>query len=403
MLLGTVLGGFVVLLAAGSAAATPALAQADAPAERDGSRVEVTVVEVSGYLDRIQARFLQEIVTDSSSDVVVIRLDSSGAVAADDDLEALDRALADADVPVAVWLGPSKSARATGGSERVLRVADVVGGVPGARADGVDLELEAPTLGDFIVALDGRHGISIPTEVVRRDGRPPQRELSPSVRVSFAEPSFFQQMLHAVSTPTAAYLLVTAGLLLLVFEFFTGGIGVAGAVAVICLALGGFGLGALPTRPAGVVLLVAGVVGYAVDVQVGVPRAWTFIGTVLFAAGSFLLFDGLSIPLLVLISMIAAVVTVMVAGMPAVVRTRFATPTIGRESMIGEEGSASTDVAPEGIVMVRNAPWRARTNRATPIAAGEAVRVSAIDGLLLEVEPLEGAAEDYRERARSRR
>jgi len=53
---------------------------------------------------------------------------------------------------------------------------------------------------------------------------------------------------------------------------------------------------------------------------------------------------------------------------------------------------------PDGIAQVGNAKWHARTNRATPIAAGDALRVAAIDGVTLEVEPLEGAARDYRER-----
>jgi membrane-bound serine protease (ClpP class) len=69
--------------------------------------------------------------------------------------------------------------------------------------------------------------------------------------------------------------------------------------------------------------------------------------------------------------------------------------------MIGEEGQAVTAVDPDGVVEVRGAPWRARTNRATPVAAGEAVRVVEVDGLLLEVEPLEGAARDHRERRRA--
>ncbi len=37
---------------------------------------------------------------------------------------------------------------------------------------------------------------------------------------------------------------------------------------------------------------------------------------------------------------------------------------------------------------------------ATPIGAGAAVRVVAVEGLVLEVEPPEGAARDYRDRAR---
>ena len=88
----------------------------------------------------------------------------------------------------------------------------------------------------------------------------------------------------------------------------------------------------------------------------------------------------------------------MLGGMPAMIRTRFSTPTIGRDWMIGESGVAVAAVDPDGIVTVRDAPWRAHTNRATPIAAGDAVKVTAIDGLVLEVEPVEGAAKDYRDR-----
>jgi membrane-bound serine protease (ClpP class) len=79
------------------------------------------------------------------------------------------------------------------------------------------------------------------------------------------------------------------------------------------------------------------------------------------------------------------------------VRTRFATPTIGREWMIGQEGNAIEAIDPEGLVSVGSATWRARTNRATPIAAGDPIRVAGIDGVTLDVEPLEGAARDYRE------
>jgi membrane-bound serine protease (ClpP class) len=170
---------------------------------------------------------------------------------------------------------------------------------------------------------------------------------------------------------------------------------VAGAVGAAGVVLGGYGLGVLPTRPVALAVLVIGILGYAIDVQAGAPRAWSVIGTAAFVAGSFFLFGGgLSVPLVVLALGVAGVALFMVAGMPAMVRTRFSTPTIGRESMLGEEGLARTDVAPDGVVTVRDAPWRARTNRATPIRAGETIRVAAIDGLLLEVEPLEGAAKE---------
>jgi membrane-bound serine protease (ClpP class) len=50
------------------------------------------------------------------------------------------------------------------------------------------------------------------------------------------------------------------------------------------------------------------------------------------------------------------------------------------------------------VVVVRDARWRARTNRATPIRAGDAIRVVEVDGLVLEVEPESGGARDYRDR-----
>jgi membrane-bound serine protease (ClpP class) len=88
----------------------------------------------------------------------------------------------------------------------------------------------------------------------------------------------------------------------------------------------------------------------------------------------------------------------MVTGMPTMVRTRFSTPTIGREWMIGSVGDAVESVDPDGVVKIHDALWRARTNRATPVAVGETVRVVAVEGLVLEVEPEDGGARDYRER-----
>ena len=98
-----------------------------------------------------------------------------------------------------------------------------------------------------------------------------------------------------------------------------------------------------------------------------------------------------------LLAGLGGITLTFIVGMPNMVRTRFATPTIGREWMIGEIGTVITDVDPDGVVEIGTSRWRARTNRATPVLAGEQVRVAEIDGITLEVEPLEGAAKDYRE------
>jgi membrane-bound serine protease (ClpP class) len=140
----------------------------------------------------------------------------------------------------------------------------------------------------------------------------------------------------------------------------------------------------------------------AIDVQVGIPRFFTGLGLTLLTIASFTLFrnsDGGEIRLswLTFVSGIVAIALAFVVGMPSMVRTRFATPTIGREWMIGSTGKAVGAINPLGIVRIHDAQWRARTNRATPIEDGQELRVAAIDGVTLEVEPLEGAARDYRE------
>jgi membrane-bound serine protease (ClpP class) len=144
-------------------------------------------------------------------------------------------------------------------------------------------------------------------------------------------------------------------------------------------------------------------VGFAIDMQTGIPRLWTIISMVAFAVGSVFLFVEFRPTWIALVTGVVGMGITVFSGMPAMIRTRFATPTIGREWMVGELGEVTADVDPDGVVEIRGARWRARTNRATPVRAGARVRVVEIDGLVLEVEPEEGGAIDYRELRERRR
>ena len=167
-----------------------------------------------------------------------------------------------------------------------------------------------------------------------------------------------------------------------------------------CFILGCYGFDVLPARNWAIALLVVAMLGYAIDVQVGVPRLWSWIATVCLIIGSMFLYEGMSISWITLLVGIVGVALSMISGMPSMIRTRFGTPTIGREWMVGKLAVASGDISKEGIVDVDGAPWRARVNRTTPIAAGDQVRIVAIEGLYLEIEPETGGARDYREMRR---
>ena len=406
-----VLLGVLVQLGSATADAAPA------PSSDPGY---VAVIEVSGLLDNVLVDFVETQITaaeEQGAVALVLQLDSTGSVVTEAGLRRLVSRVEHAKVPVDVWVGPSGST-AFGDATALLAAAGTVGVAPGSRVeitrtllgrgtlagraavgdkvsadDAVKLGLvdnAAPVIGDFVLSLDGVTSRVVGTGAHRR------RELVTQGRSGRLP--LGGQLMHTVSSPPVAYLLFVIGLALIVFELFTAGVGVAGLVGAGALLLGSFGLASLPTNPVAVALLLFAMLGFAIDVQTGVPRVWSGIATVSFTVGSVVLYNGLSLSWITLLAGIVGTTLAMLAGMPGMVRTRFSTPTIGREWMVGEVGTAVGRVAPDGIVTIRDAPWRARTNRATPIDAAQAVRVVSIDGLLLEVEPLDGGAKDHRDR-----
>ena len=359
----------------------------------DPTTPPVDVFEVSGFIDAPVADGIEHAISRSETDgaqALVLQMNSPGALVSRDRMEALAQRIHDAAVPVTIWVGPS-GAKAKGLAGQLLGAAVVTGMAPGSR------------IGDFIVVLDGvsANGKTLDTANVVSKGTELRRERNGPTR--FAKLGLLPRLMHTVASPPVTYLLLTIGLALLIFEFFTAGIGIAGAVGAVCVVLGCYGAVALPTRPWAFALLIMAMLAFAVDVQTGVPRFWTGVGVVSYVVASVFLYDGLSLSWVTLLAGIGGVLLAFLAGMPAMVRTRYATPTIGRDWMVGEQGEAVVAVDPDGVVRVRGAQWRARTNRATPIARGDRIRVVAIEGVTLEVEPETGGAEDYRERARRRR
>lgn len=413
----------------------------------------VDVLQVSGLIDTILAESIRdaiEIADREGSQALVLQVNSQGTVISDDEVEALLDDVADSPVPIAIWVGPN-GARFYGPAAQMLTVADITGMSPGTRIGYLgsvlnpqtDIELSedavlqlkngsggldevrgdptdpskpalglltetqdigVPTITSMIEVLDGQEVDGQVLETTREaitDSGQVRRDTTSTVR--FSKLSLTDQLFHTVASPPVAYLLLLTGLALIIFEFFTAGVGVAAVVGAICLVLATSGLSVLPTRTWAVVVILLSMVAFAVDVQVGIPRFWTGVGICGTIVASLFLFESLPGASLrpswiALLTGIGGITLTFIVGMPNMVRTRFATPTIGREWMIGEEGTVIADVDPEGVVEVGDGRWRALTNRATPVMAGDRIRVAAIDGVTLEVEPLEGAARDYRER-----
>lgn len=410
-LLAVLLGATVLL---GAAVLVGASGVARASAAPVG---HLDVVQVNGLIDPIEVDFLRHAVASANREravAVVLQLDSSGGVIPQSLLDRLTGSITRSQVPVAVWVGPNGS-RAIGAGYAIWRAASLRGIAPGTRVgdappgdplagrtiDAAEAlrrglaSIEQPDLGDFIVNLDGRqvgdHTLHTARQVPGAGGQP-RRQVD--VQVRFQKLNLLQQLLHTAASPSVAYLMLLIGLLLVALEFFTAGIGIGAVCGAGALVLASYGLGVLPVRGWALVLIGLGVFGFCVDLQAGVPRAWTAFGVVSLTAGSLALYRDVRPSPLALGAGVLGAPLFMVAGMPAMVRARFSTPTIGRQALVGEMGVALAAVEPEGTVEVRGVPWRARTNRATPIAVGDPIRVVSIDGLLLEVEPETGGARD---------
>jgi membrane-bound serine protease (ClpP class) len=427
------------------------------PAGRRG----IDVVQVEGYLDAPNVSLILDAIkeaNDNRSTLLILQVKSNGAI--DTDIDQIVHAIRRSRVPVAVWVGPS-GADAKGAAAILLEAAHLAYVSPGSGAGpgqpvrldepgastraGVADQLASlarrndrdpegarqlagarlgstaaravgatdgvrPTVGEVIVQLDGKTvvtaagPVTLSTAKVIGTGRDRRRQ--PNQDVVFNRLGLGESLLHRLINPSIAYFLVVVGLALIVFEFFTASIGLAGLVGAVC-AIGAFvGFSHLPVHWWALGLLFLSMFGFAIDVQVGGLGPWTAIGAVSLVAGSIFLYGGsseLRPAWWVFVVVIVGALSFMLGGMTAMIRARFSTPTVGREGMIGEDGTAEVAVDPDGVVMIRGARWRARTNRATPIKAGDPVKVVAVEGLVLEVEPPEGGAEDYRERARNRK
>jgi membrane-bound serine protease (ClpP class) len=419
----SVLAVVIALVAPGAAA------QVESPSTAGGGDFasQVRIVELSGLLDPVLADFVTRELDQAETDgvlAVVLQLDSAGSVIDKADFIELATRLRDSPIPIAIWVGPSGSV-AYGGSAELLGVADLVGVAGGSRigntgqprlpdppfgpafgpatdrlttnsitaAEAIDLGISvgpletASVLREFVTQLPGYRAPSVDATSTEGLSQPQFRQLPLTL-----------QLFHTVASPEVAYLFFVGGLALLVFELFTAGVGIAGTIGAALTMLGCYGLAVLPVRPLGVVCLALAILAFAVDIQTNVPRLYTGIGMGLFVVGTLTLYDGVSMSIITILFGLVGAALYAYTGMPSMVRTRFSSPTIGRSWIIGELGEATSDIDPEGTVRIKDAPWRAVTNRATPVRVGEQVRVVGLDRLLLEVEPVSGGAKDYRER-----
>jgi membrane-bound serine protease (ClpP class) len=201
-----------------------------------------------------------------------------------------------------------------------------------------------------------------------------------------------ERLLHAITDPTIAYLLLSLGSLALIYELASPGAILPGVVGGLALLLALYGLGTLPVNLAGVLLILFAMGLFAFDLVAPTHGAATVGGVAAFLLGSAILINTPEgAPYLAVAPQAIALVTLSLVAffgllLGTALRTQYRRPVTGRSNLLGRHAVVRAPLAPRGLVFVEGELWSART-AGDAIPAGATVEVVAVDGLCLDVRP----------------
>jgi membrane-bound serine protease (ClpP class) len=244
------------------------------------------------------------------------------------------------------------------------------------------IDLVATDVNDLLAKLDGRR-------VTRFDGHEVTLETKDSV-IERMEMSRRQQLLSAIAHPQIAYLLLSLGMLGLVVELWNPGAVFPGVVGGICLLLAFFAFQVLPVNAAGILLIVLGIGLLVLEATVPSFGVLGIGGIISLVVGAVMVTSevpGVSVNFRFIVPVAIATGGVALFLGRLAMRAQAQAPVTGAEGLLGARGRALTALGPDvfGQVSVHGEIWRALSS--SPIAEGARVRVTALDGLTLSVEP----------------
>ena len=207
--------------------------------------------------------------------------------------------------------------------------------------------------------------------------------------VVFNDRTLVERFFSILSDPNIAFLLLSMGGLGILLELYNPGGLFPGIFGVIALVLAFFSLGTLPVNWAGVALIGLAFALFTAEVFVSGFGVLGIGGAVSLILGGLLLTSS-SNPsfqverwLVVGVAVIIAAFFSVIAG--ALLRSRRQAPfQMGADALIGRQAVARSALDPDGIVFVGGVRWQARAEGG-PVAEGEEVTVTKIDGLKLTV------------------
>ena len=420
----TVLFALTALASASAAAATPHVEQAD----------------LNGDINNIMSAYISSSVSraeNDHADALLVIINTPGGISTS--MDEIVTSLLNCHVPVIAFVYPS-GARAASAGLFVAQAADILAMAPGTnigsahpiQATGADLtgDLGKKVLNDAVTRVRNlasmhgrnadwaedavRNSVNISAEEAVRlhvadlvasdpatllnavDGRVvprPTGELTlhtAGAQIEDFPMPFWMSFLNALIDPTVAALLILLAAYGIITELSTPGAILPGVVGGIAAVLAIVSLANLPVNIAGALMMLVALALFVADLKANTHGILSFGGVLALLLGMAFLVNtgpiGLGVnPVVVVIS---GLVTsgFFILFIRKVWQARRRPVTTGVEGLVGARGEAREELAPEGLVFVRGALWRAVAD-GSPIPVGSEVRVVGRKGLQLQVVP----------------
>jgi membrane-bound serine protease (ClpP class) len=244
------------------------------------------------------------------------------------------------------------------------------------------IDLIAPNESDLLNAIDGR--------TVKRFNGASQVLRTKNATLVTVEPNLRESILNAMMDPNLAVLILLAGALLIYLEFHVPGTIIPGALGTLMVLMALFALNLLPVRYTSLTLIICALILMLLEAKFPSHGVLATVGTVALVLGLMTLVAG-PIP-----QMRVQFATAVAAGVGfgtitsiliwLAARARRNKVTTGPEALVGAVGVAQQALAPKGQILVHGEIWLAESP--APVAEGQPVRVRAVEGLTLLVEPV---------------
>ncbi|MET0387759.1 MAG: NfeD family protein [Polyangiales bacterium] len=404
------------------------------PAGRTAGTPLVAEIHIDGVINPVAARYVERSVAQAraqGASLILLSIDTPGGLVSS--MQQIVSTLTNAGLPVVGLVEPS-TAQATSAGAFILLATDLAAMLPDTRVgaahpvgpgEKLDETMETKATNSLVslakslaarrkrpeavaeamvresVSLTASEAVAkqiieweVPSRaalIARLDGHVldfPDRQVTLATRNAQTLPlamSVLDRLLDRLADPTLASMLVSIGVLGILYELGAPGIGLGGIVGVTSLLLGLGGLSVLPLNLAGLLLLLAGGIALGIEFHVPTHGLLGFGGVISMMVGGLLLFDAsqyfgalphvdwrVQVPVVLLVGALLLLLAAQAS------RALEARPITGAESLVGTEGVATSAFNPEpdgfsGTVRVAGTYWRAIAS--APLEPGSVVEV----------------------------